>query len=81
MSYVLRVRLVFLNFKQKDAVMSAMALRGVCVAAGAVSSRQLYGNKGWGGARSSTLTTFDPLMISGNVVMSSICMLTTLFGA
>ncbi len=47
MNYVLHALLVFLNFKQ-DAVTSAMALRGVCVSAGAEWIRQLYGNRGWG---------------------------------
>lgn len=48
MNSVLHALLVFLNFKQQDAVTSAMALHGACVAAGTEWIRQLYGNKGWG---------------------------------
>lgn len=59
MNYVLHALLIFLNFKQKDAVISEVALHGVCVLAGAERIMELYWNKGWG-ARSFTHTTFDP---------------------
>lgn len=49
MNYVLHALLIFLNFKQKDAVMSEVALHGVCVVAGDQWIRELYWNKGWGG--------------------------------